>query len=135
MNKKQRLVIGSSIIIALLVYLAFSQGITANQFQVSEAVAAKDQMKDKIMYVNGSMLPGSDWDPVTHILKFKLTDGISTIDVIFKGDKPNIPPLNENGSNIQAVVTGQFNGSAFEAYKMLTKCPSKYEADIKDIKK
>jgi len=72
-------------LLPLLAYLAFSQGVTENQFQVSEAVAAKDQMKEKIMIINGSMLPGSDWDPVARTLKFKLTDGKSTIDIIFKG--------------------------------------------------
>lgn len=135
MNKKQRIVMGSSIIIILLVYLAFSAGVTENQFQVSDALAAKDQMNDKIINVNGSMMPGSDWDPVARTLKFKLTDNIATIDVIFKGDKPNIPPGDDNQSNVQAVVTGQFNGTVFEAYKMVTKCPSKYEANTQDIKK
>ena len=87
----------------------------------------RDTLGDKIIIVNGSVVLGTEkWDPLAKILTFKLTDGIATIDVIYTGDKPNMPP---EATSIQAVVTGRFNNDRFEAFRMLTKCPSKYEGE------
>src|SRR3990172_6372319 len=131
MNKKHRLVFGVSIVVVLLGYLAFLTGVTSSQYEVSEAVAAKDTLNDKIIIVNGSMVIGTEkWDSLNRTFTFKLTDGKETIDVKFTGEKPNIPP---EYTSIQAIVTGKFNNNRFEAYKMLTKCPSKYEASSEDI--
>lgn len=125
MNKKKRLLLGVSIAAVLLAYLALSTGVVSNQYEVSEAVAAQDTLAGKVIIVNGSMVPGTDrWDPLNRTLTFKLTDGKAMIDVVYNGDKPNLSP---EAVNIQAVVTGQFNNNVFEAFRMLTKCPSKYE--------
>lgn len=124
MNKKNRLILGVSIIAVLLGTLALMT--ESNQYEVSEAVAAKGNLTDKVIIVNGSMVPGTDkWDSLNRTLTFKMTDGIATLDVVYKGDKPNLPP---EATNIEAVVTGQFNNNIFEAFRMLTKCPSKYES-------
>lgn len=125
MNKKKRLLLGVSIAAVLLAYLALSTGVVSNQYEVSEAVAAQDTLAGKVIIVNGSMVPGTDhWDSLNRTLTFKLTDGKATMDVVYAGDKPNLSP---EAINIQAVVTGQFNNNVFEAFRMLTKCPSKYE--------
>ncbi len=133
MNKKTKLLTGVSIVVILLVYLAFSTGLTSNQYEVTEAVAARENLTGKIIVINGSMVPGTDqWDPLNRTLTFKLTDGKATIDVVYTGDKPN---LAAEAVEIQAVVTGKFNSDVFEAFRMLTKCPSKYEGETKDIVK
>lgn len=127
MDKKQRLVLGVSVIAVLLGYLALTTGVVSNQYEVSEAVAARDNLTDRVIIVNGSIVMGTEqWDALNRTFTFKLTDGIETIDVIYTGEKPNIPA---EYTSIQAVVTGKFNSNVFEAYKMLTKCPSKYEAE------
>ncbi|VVB97386.1 Cytochrome c-type biogenesis protein CcmE [uncultured archaeon] len=127
MNKKQRLILGVSIVVVLLGYLVLTSGVVANQYEVSDAVAAKENLTGKIIVVNGTLVAGTDkYDQLSHTLTFKMTDGIETIDVIYTGEKIDIPP---EYTNIQVIVTGQFNNSLFEAYKKpLTKCPSKYEA-------
>lgn len=126
MNKKTRLISGVLIVIVLLGYLVFSSGVTANQYEVSSAVTSKHQLEGKIIIVNGTIVQGSEqWDGLNRKFTFKMTDGTATMDVIFTGDKPDIPP---EAQNIQAVVTGQFNNTRFEAFRMLTKCPSKYES-------
>ena len=126
MNKKQRLIFGVSIVIVLLGYLSFN-GLESNQYEVSEAVAVRENLTGKVIIVNGSMVLGTDrWDSLNRTLTFQMTDGIATLDVVYVGDKPDIPP---EATNIQAVVTGQFNKNAFEAFRMLTKCPSKYEGE------
>ena len=126
MNKKQRLIFGVSIVIVLLGYLSFN-GLESNQYEVSEAVAVRENLTGKVIIVNGSLVPGTDqWDSLNRTLTFQMTDGIATLDVVYVGDKPDIPP---EATNIQAVVTGQFNSTVFEAFRMLTKCPSKYEGE------
>ncbi len=133
MNKKQRFILGVSIVAVLLGYLAFN-GLESNQYEVKEAVAAKQNLTDKIIVVNGTLVKGSDkWDSGSRIWTFKMTDGIATMDVFYQGDKPDVPPQAED---VQVIVTGQFNNSVFVAYKKpLTKCPSKYEASTQDIVK
>ncbi len=128
MNKKQRFILGVSVVIALLGYLVVI-GVPSSTYEVSQAVAEKTNLTDKVILINGSMVKGSDkWDSFNRTLTFKLTDGIATIDVIFTGDKPNLPPQEEKDSNVQAVVTGLFDrNDVFRASSMLTKCPSKYE--------
>lgn len=125
MHKKQRFVLGFTLIVTLLGYLALTTGVISSQYEVGEAVAAGAELSGQVIIINGTMVPGTDnWDALNRTLTFKLTDGIATIDVVYKGDKPNLPP---GYDNIRAVVTGQFNNSVFEGFKMLTKCPSKYE--------
>jgi cytochrome c-type biogenesis protein CcmE len=127
MNKKNRLILGVSIIVVLLGYIALTTVQASNQYEVSEAVAAQGNLTGKVIIVNGSMVPGSDnWDALNRTLTFKMTDGIATLDVVYRGDKPDLPP---EATDIQAVVTGQFNNNVFEAFRMLTKCPSKYESN------
>ncbi len=125
MNKKKKLILGISIVAVLLGYLLFSSGVATNQYEVGQAAAARNTLAGKIIIVNGSMVAGSDhWDALNRTLTFKLTDGKATIDVVYTGDKPDLPP---EATDVQAVVTGQFNNNVFEAFRMLTKCPSKYE--------
>ena len=132
MKKKQRFILGVSIVIVLLAYLVFI-GVPSSNYEVSQAIADKANLTDKVILINGSMVQGTDkWDSFNRTLTFKLTDGISTIDVVFSGDKPNLPPQEDNESNVQAVVTGKFDDNdVFKAYQMLTKCPSKYEGSNK----
>ncbi len=126
MNKRKRLLLGIAIVAVLLGYLGFN-GLESNQYEVSEAIAAKDSLAGKILIVNGTLVKGTDkWDSLNRTFTFKMTDGIATLDVTYTGDKPDIPPEAET---VQVVATGQFNGNAFEAFRMLTKCPSKYESE------
>ena len=127
MKKKQRFILGVSIVIVLLAYLVII-GVPSSNYEVSQALADKANLTDKVIVINGTMVTGTDnWDSFNRTLTFKLTDNIATIDVVFTGDKPNLPPQGDQ-STVQAVVTGQFdNKDVFRAYQMLTKCPSKYE--------
>ena len=131
MKKKQRFILGVSIVIVLLAYLVFI-GVPSSSYEVSQAIADKANLTDKVILINGTMVQGTDkWDSFNRTLTFKLTDGISTIDVVFTGDKPNLPPEAEENT-VQAVVTGKFDDNdVFKAYQMLTKCPSKYEGSNK----
>ncbi len=132
MNKKNRFMLGVSIVVVLLGYLVII-GVPSSNYEVSQAVADRANLTDKVVVVNGTMIMGPDsWDALNRTLTFKLTDNIATIDVVYTGEKPNLPPQNEDQSNVQAVVTGKFDdNNVFWAYQMLTKCPSKYEGTEK----
>ena len=131
MKKKQRFILGVSVVIVLLTYLVVI-GVPSSSYEVSQAIADKANLTDKVILINGTMVQGTDkWDSFNRTLTFKLTDGISTIDVVFTGDKHNLPPEAEENT-VQAVVTGKFDDNdVFKAYQMLTKCPSKYEGSNK----
>jgi cytochrome c-type biogenesis protein CcmE len=131
MNKKQRLILGVAIIAVLVGYL-FTIGATPNIFEVSQAVAQRENLTGKIINLNGTLVAGSDhYDKLSRTLTFKMTDSIKSVDVIYTGENIDVPP---GYTNIQVTATGQFNGSVFEAYrKPLTKCPSKYEASTNKI--
>ena len=130
-NKKKRLVFGVAIVTVLLGYLVLTSGVNSSQYEVSEAVAAKEKLAGKIIVVNGSMVIGTDkWDALSRTLTFKMTDGTATIDVVYTGEKPDYP---RDYTVIQVVATGRFNNNVFEAYKMLTKCPTKYGAPAGNI--
>jgi len=128
MNKKTRLLFGVSIIVILLGYMGYMQLTSESSlFEVSGALAAKEKLGDKPITVNGTLVPGTDkWDPATKTLTFKMTDGAGTMDVVYIGDKPNMPA---EAVSIQTIVTGQFNNNVFQAFRMLTKCPSTYEGN------
>jgi cytochrome c-type biogenesis protein CcmE len=127
MNKKTRLLFGVSIIVILLGYMGYMQLTTETSFfDVSGAMAAKEKLGDKPITVNGTLVLGTDtWDSATKTLVFKMTDGIATMDVVYTGDKPNMPA----GAVTIVIVTGQFNNNVFEAFRMFTKCPSTYEGN------
>jgi len=126
MNKKNRLLLSVSIIAVLLGYLFLTQE-TSQQYEVSEAFAARETFAGKPITVNGTLVPGTDyWDPSTKTLTFKMTDGITTMDVVYTGDKPNMAA---EAVSIQVIVTGRFDNDMFRAFRMLTKCPSKYEGE------
>lgn len=130
MNKKNRLILGVTIIVILLGYLLLTSG-TSNQYEVSTALAEKDHLVDRVIIVNGSLVKGTEqWDPLTRTLTFQMTDGKKTMDVIYIGDKPDIPV---EAVDIQVIVTGQFEDNVFSAFRMLTKCPSKYEGQTSAI--
>jgi cytochrome c-type biogenesis protein CcmE len=126
MNKKTRLLFGVSIIVVLLGYMGYMQLTTESSFfEVSGAMTSKEKLGDKPITVNGTLVPGTDtWDPATKTLTFKMTDGVATMDVVYIGDKPNMPA---EAVSIQTIVTGQFNNTVFQAFRMLTKCPSTYD--------
>ena len=128
MNKKTRLLLGVSIIVVLLGLVGYNQLKTESSFfDVSDALAAKEKLGDKPITVNGTLVRGTDnWDPATKILTFKMTDGVATMDVVYTGDKPNMPA---DAVSVQTIVTGQFNNNVFQSFRMLTKCPSTYEGN------
>ncbi len=72
-----------------------------------------------------------DYNAETNTFTFTMIDEqANSSKVVYHGAKPNnfdIAPM--------VVIKGQFEDGIFMASDILTKCPSKYEADFEEIKK
>lgn len=108
--------------IALFSFLAFDST-EFNQYDVSEAIGAKEKVAGKTININGSLVTGTDrWDVQNHTLTFKMTDGVSSMVVVFKGERPEIQGTN----NVQIYATGQFEDSIFKAKNMMITVPTRF---------
>ncbi len=92
---------------------------------------AKDRMRT--VEVKGKWIKEKDskFDPVRNTFTFYMKDDFNNeMKVILDGAKPN------NFDVAEAVVAkGKVKDGDFYAKEILTKCPSKYEADGKEVKK
>ncbi len=127
--KQVKLIVGVSIIILLLAMSANAIGDFLDPMKlVSEVTAQPEDYLNRNIQVVGFIVDGT-WQqtgPNTYI--FKLTDGNATIDVEYTGDVPGtIKP------DVGVTVIGTLvSPDKVVANKLLLKCPSKYEQDIRD---
>lgn len=127
MNKKGKTIL-SGIVLALLVgYLAFNSFTNSISFYYEVSELIENAVYGELVNVNGTVVPGStQWDPDTILLTFRMTDNISTINVVYNDAIPN-----SFGDVKLVTVTGIFyENNTLQAQRILTKCPSKYEAEI-----
>ena len=110
--------------------LAFN-GMEQNQFEVNEAIGSKEKVTGKTISINGSFVNNSEqWDKFNKTLQFKMTDGSSTIDVIFEGERPEI-----QNKDIQIRATGKFEGNIFKAQDMWILSNPRYYSTTTNIEK
>ena len=143
MKRKQlKFVVGSSVIILTLAFLAFSgyQESKAYYLTVPELYAMKDASAEKQLKVAGDVVPGSIDRTESKVIKFLISqeDGkthkVETLHVKYVGK--DAPP-DTFIDRAQAVVTGKLDRAAdrfdpsgvFVAHEMTAKCASKYEKE------
>ncbi len=92
---------------------------------VDALLASTDRDPEETVRVKGTVVPGSiDHDVGVGVTRFELAGEQREIAVVFAGAPP---PLFAAGREV--VVSGRLRtDGVFEAYEVLTKCPSKYEA-------
>ena len=126
MNK---LVIGGAIILVCLAIgfkvMSSSEYVTQMK-HVSEVLENKEYYSQHEVQVYGEIVTGSFERVAPRSYNFRLTDGNATIEVSYVGELPGSFKEDE-----RVVVVGKFQGNVFKAYKLLTKCPSKYESESK----
>lgn len=112
-----------AVAIGFLVYIAVSQFATY-YLTVSEFVERGDSVYDKQVKVAGQVVPESiDRDTENFTLSFILADGNASLPVVYKGV---VPDTFKPDSDV--VVDGKLDAQGvFQASKLITKCPSKYE--------
>lgn len=118
LKKNILMVTGVFAIITCVALILFSASEFVNPYlSVTDARGSQNQQIQVIgEVVNGSIRTSSN-------LNFQITDGESTLNVVYSG----APPQNFM-EGIDVVVIGRMSSeSTFNANQVLTKCPSKYQ--------
>jgi len=129
MSKKAKLITGILIILVFVVigFMSFMD----NKIEYVNFAQAKDKVKT--VEVKGQWVKDkeSKFDPESNTFSFYMVDDFKTeMKVVLAGAKPN------NFEVAEAVVAkGKVKNGDFHAKEVLTKCPSKYEAQGKDVQK
>jgi cytochrome c-type biogenesis protein CcmE len=123
MNKKY--IIGG-IAIAIFIIIAI---LSFNESKIEYSDFESARNSDKYVQIIGTVVRDADlkYDPQENILQFRLRDEENNTALVrHNGSKPNnfdIAPM--------LVVKGKFDGEVFAAREIYTKCPSKYEGELK----
>ena len=129
MSKKAKLITGLLIII-VFVAVGFASFMD-NKIEYVNFAQAKEKMKK--VEVKGHWVKDKEsrFDPNSNTFSFYMVDDFNNeMKVVLAGAKPN------NFEVAEAVVAkGKVKDGNFHASEVLTKCPSKYEADGKDVQK
>lgn len=73
---------------------------------------------------------GAEYNSSTNLFTFTMTDeNKQEVKVVFSGARPNNFDIAES-----IVVKGRYEGGEFHATDILTKCPSKYEGNVEQLK-
>jgi len=127
MSKKAKTILGILIIVVFLAigFMSFMD----SKIEYVNFAEAKERMRT--VEVKGQWVKGkeSKFDGSTNTFTFYMVDDFNNeMKVVLDGAKPN------NFDVAEAVVAkGKMKGDHFHAKDVLTKCPSKYEADGKEI--
>jgi len=125
--KRKRVIFAGAIVLmamGFLIYMGLSQFAT-NYLTVSEFLAEGESISGKQVRVAGQIVPDSvNQDIKNFTLNFTITDGEATLPVFYQG--LDVPDTFKAGTDI--VVEGKSDRQGvFNASKLITKCPSKYE--------
>lgn len=129
MSKKAKLLTGILIILVFVVvgFMSFMD----NKIEYVNFAQAKEKVKT--VEVKGHWVKDkeSKFDPESNTFSFYMVDDFKNeMKVVLAGAKPN------NFEVAEAVVAkGKVKNGDFHAKEVLTKCPSKYEAQGKDVQK
>ncbi|HMI31388.1 MAG TPA: cytochrome c maturation protein CcmE [Candidatus Limnocylindrales bacterium] len=128
MGNSIRLTVISLVVIAAVGYLILT-GVKQTGMQymtVTELAQLTSAPKEEGFRLDGVVAPGSVvYDQRVPKLQFKMTDGKENIAVVYDGLKPDA-----FADGREVVVEGSYKHAdrALYASKLVTKCPSKYEA-------
>ncbi|MGC6588842.1 cytochrome c maturation protein CcmE [Paenibacillus sp. Dod16] len=129
MKKNKKVLVGGGFIVAAIVFLLLgaapaSSGVEATIGQL-QSESAKYRQSNYLL-VQGDIIGDSiEWDADTIQLRFKIKDEEGNIlQVVHSGVKPD-----NFSEGIIAIVEGTYReDGVFEADRVKTRCPSKYEA-------
>lgn len=131
MKKKYRVIIGIAIIVGVLSYLILSSfSSTKVYYYTLDEFEGLQLDPEQRVRISGKLVRESvDYDPGGPLLRFVLRGRDSTFEVAISYE--DAMPDNFMRSE-EVVVTGYLAGEKFMAESMLIKCPSKYEAQLKE---
>jgi len=125
---RKRYVIGGSILVlavAALISVSLSSSLSY-YLTVSELLDRESEFYDTSVRVIGKVSDDAiEWNPDTLELRFTITEGASSLPVVYEGAKPSGLQVN---SDILAEGKYHLDG-VFRANTLIMKCPSKYEPE------
>lgn len=125
---KPKIVIGTVIIIAALVYLVVGgfKDSAVYYMTVKELYASEEKPFGQGVRISGYAVPESiNWNAEEIKLSFALAEENDTLQVVYNGIMPD-----QLADAQQVVVEGTLeNNGVLTANKILLKCPSKYEVE------
>ncbi|HHX51280.1 MAG TPA: cytochrome c maturation protein CcmE [Clostridia bacterium] len=129
MKKKHKMTVGVLLIVGAIAYLLISGfgGNTGVQVTLSDLVGKGETFDGKYLLAEGSVVPDSiHWDGKKVELRFEITDGTVKVPVIYH----DVPPDNMDHPDTEVILRGYYDNEqgVFQAEKVETRCPSKYEA-------
>lgn len=123
-----KVIIAAGVMIAAVGFLVVNaMGSSMAYFQtVSELEASGRGVNGEAVRVGGDVLPGSiDRAPMSTELRFTMTDGSSTLPVVYLGVVPDI-----FSEEVEVVAEGTIaDDGTLHATRLLTKCPSRFEGE------
>jgi cytochrome c-type biogenesis protein CcmE len=133
-NAQKKFMAGSAIIVSAIGYLIYTGVQASGSYYktVSEVVAMGSAASSVSLRLEGKVAPGTIEKDTSNLkLNFHLMDKSSkSIPVYYEGVVPDM-----FHDNIDVVVEGKLSGNGrFVATKLLTSCPSRYDA-AKEMKK
>jgi cytochrome c-type biogenesis protein CcmE len=134
MNRNVRFLVGSLVIVAAIAWLMYSgiRETSAYYMTLAEFAPRRETLVGTDVRIAGRVAPGSiRWDPKTLRLDFAVGEpGVAageTVPVAFTGVKPD---MFTEGRDV--IIEGHYAAGTLRADKVLTSCPSKYEARVQD---
>jgi cytochrome c-type biogenesis protein CcmE len=139
MSARTKFLLGAAVIVASVVFLIAS-GVkqTGVYFltptELAQRVEADPTFYDVGIKVGARVVPGSiRRDDASQRVDFDVTDGSSQFAVTYTGI---VPDTFTDANDIEVIVEGKYGKDGiFRATEVLAKCGSRYEAEIKDVKK
>jgi len=102
----------------------FSQNVQVS-YETSFANLIEEEVVDRQLMLVGLADPDSvQWDSSLQELSFYLTDGEYSIPVVYNKPISTVMDLDE----VEIMVEGYYREGVFNANKLQTRCPSKYDA-------
>jgi len=126
--RRKRIIIGGLVVCLAIGYLGYTllESSLPYYSTVSELKERGDSVYGQGVRVNGEVVPGSiEFDARNLILTFVITDERETLPVVYEGI---VPDTFNNQTDV--VLEGKLDSTGlFHARSIVTKCPSKYEAE------
>ena len=129
MLRSKKFVIAVAVVAIALGFLIFNslQSGSVYYYTVTEYKSQQSKLDGQAVRVIGKVASGSvNRDPSSRSLQFTLVEGGQSLPVTYA--RSSIPDA--FGPDVEVVVQGTYKGDVFQADTILTKCPSKYEAQV-----
>lgn len=128
MSKNKKIIFGLSLFAIAIMIMFFSTMPSAGSKEISIEELLTKNYKDEYVLTQGLLKEDSvKWDADKIELTFEIADEESSVSlpIVYKGVKPD-----NFSDDVIVIVEGFIKGNGvFEAEKVQTKCPSKYEGE------